>query len=918
MGRFRGKSVRHSLLALLVVLLVSAMQFRFMPFAQSDANVAEALTLTATMLVLVVGLGQQAVSNRQYVEDVEAVDAVSVQADPSWQDRYDLEVIDNFNLFCYFVMALCMFATMCVIARRIGGAVFLYRHEVDKEAHLPDHVMDMLDKSKMDIVNAWVSIKANARELTEVEEVFNNILDYHASAEMRMLAKRAAFAKHFRSDSRPIIYAWLSSAPPDLTKKLEGFVKALHQTNMEQIYATTPPCIRRRLIGAGKSTAALGPALPSSSAYAPSLLAPNQSMPAQGAPDNFEMDDVDNEADDTAWLRTTLSKVETEELLEVERAARRLKQSWHRCVARAERNVPYLAAGLTVIFIAVLSLVIWTSKNGCCEIDMPGWETDGLQTDSCSLENRERGSNCTARCKVGYSSPKAVDMAFTCDRKSVKWLPADGAHAPRCEVDGCYHNNECKRGSLCISKPDGNVSCACKANQMGESCQHCVDGFGGSDCGLDVCDSSPCKNGGSCTGGDDSYTCNCATGFEGQQCVTDVCSSSPCQHGGTCHHSVDGYSCTCTDLYAGPNCDTRNFCASSPCQNEGECHSIAEEGRYRCSCTTGWGGEVCEQNVCKPSPCDRLDPPGMACIPLVGGHNCSCPDGYNTTAGGPVPTCVALRPHISEAFVSLSSEFQSGVSHVVWESSGDGFIAGPHFPFANTRLYTMMTLSVQLWGGGATGSTNGCGPTQPGGAGGFVAFELQIDPMAYGRYVFTIGGSGEDSTVTWSQTQVKPQTEGPLASTAGMPGGPFTCAQLVAAGSCAVAAGQCCDSCQAVDTACNDQAIEVARAGTGTTGNACTVISRGCGFSCGNSDGCPCRCPAVPNQSPNSCCCGEVTDSTGGGASVNSLVHSTGTVATPGSGSGVAAESADGFHGGEGGDVGRSGRPGLLVIQFSE
>eukprot|EP01051_Picozoa_sp_SAG22_P034401 SAG22_NODE_15591_length_345_cov_0.739837_1_plen_63_part_10 len=63
--------------------------------------------------------------------------------------------------------------------------------------------------------------------------------------------------------------------------------------------------------------------------------------------------------------------------------------------------------------------------------------------------------------------------------------------------------------------------------------------------------------------------------------------------------------------------------------------------------------------------------------------------------------------------------------------------------------------------------------------------------MAYGRYVFTIGGSGEDSVVTWSQTQLQQQTEGPLASTSGMPGGPFTCTELAAAGSCAAAAGQC-------------------------------------------------------------------------------------------------------------------------------
>ena len=109
-----------------------------MPFAQPDANAAEGLTLAATMLVLVIGLGQQAVAGAKNDDDNEDADDFLDQADP------DLQVIDSFNIFCYCIMAVCIFATMCVIARRAGGAVFLYRHEADKEAHLPDHVMDML------------------------------------------------------------------------------------------------------------------------------------------------------------------------------------------------------------------------------------------------------------------------------------------------------------------------------------------------------------------------------------------------------------------------------------------------------------------------------------------------------------------------------------------------------------------------------------------------------------------------------------------------------------------------------------------------------------------------------------------------------------------------------------------------------
>ena len=37
---------------------------------------------------------------------------------------------------------------------------------------------------------------------------------------------------------------------------------------------------------------------------------------------------------------------------------------------------------------------------------------------------------------------------------------------------------------------------------------------------IDDCEASPCKNGGTCIDGVDSYTCNCVSGYTGHDCET--------------------------------------------------------------------------------------------------------------------------------------------------------------------------------------------------------------------------------------------------------------------------------------------------------------------------------------------------------------------------------------------------------------
>ena len=44
---------------------------------------------------------------------------------------------------------------------------------------------------------------------------------------------------------------------------------------------------------------------------------------------------------------------------------------------------------------------------------------------------------------------------------------------------------------------------------------------------IDDCNPNPCANGGTCTDGVDSYTCQCAAGYTGPNCNTSKCSYTP-------------------------------------------------------------------------------------------------------------------------------------------------------------------------------------------------------------------------------------------------------------------------------------------------------------------------------------------------------------------------------------------------------
>ena len=65
-------------------------------------------------------------------------------------------------------MFLCVSFALAVIARRVGGALFLVRHPLKLDHTLSDDAMDMLDKGMLDVAHAWAGIVATQSELQEV------------------------------------------------------------------------------------------------------------------------------------------------------------------------------------------------------------------------------------------------------------------------------------------------------------------------------------------------------------------------------------------------------------------------------------------------------------------------------------------------------------------------------------------------------------------------------------------------------------------------------------------------------------------------------------------------------------------------------------------------------------------------------
>ena len=171
-----------------------------------------------------------------------------------------------------------------------------------------------------------------------------------------------------------------------------------------------------------------------------------------------------------------------------------------------------------------------------------------------------------------------------------------------CRKNPCQNNGECsvkiEVGSEYISHDTNDLVVTSTLVQQNIICQ-CTDEFIGDRCEepINKCLTNPCKNQGTCIGGDDnSFTCKCPDNWQGNTCEVDVneCQgNSPCLNGGTCRNSAGSYDCDCLLAYTGKHCTIEvRSCSLRPCKNDGECIDL--ENGYECRCGFGYRGKNCD------------------------------------------------------------------------------------------------------------------------------------------------------------------------------------------------------------------------------------------------------------------------------------------------------------------------------------
>ncbi|XP_078382582.1 uncharacterized protein LOC144665249 [Oculina patagonica] len=109
-----------------------------------------------------------------------------------------------------------------------------------------------------------------------------------------------------------------------------------------------------------------------------------------------------------------------------------------------------------------------------------------------------------------------------------------------------------------------------------------------------------------------------------------ACKSTPCLNNGKCQYGFTdkAFRCLCSAGFEGELCEKDvDDCASGPCQNGGSCSD--KVNGFNCSCQPGFTGTQCEIDVddCASGPCQN----GASCSDEVNGFNCTCQPGFNGT-----------------------------------------------------------------------------------------------------------------------------------------------------------------------------------------------------------------------------------------------------------------------------------------------
>ncbi|KAH0621871.1 hypothetical protein JD844_023572 [Phrynosoma platyrhinos] len=202
-----------------------------------------------------------------------------------------------------------------------------------------------------------------------------------------------------------------------------------------------------------------------------------------------------------------------------------------------------------------------------------------------------------------------------------------------CEViDSCtvaVASNSTPEGVRYISSNVCGPHGKCKSQAGGKFTCECNKGFTGTYCheNINDCESNPCKNGGTCIDGINSYKCICSDGWEGTFCEANIndCSKNPCHNGGTCRDLVNDFFCECKNGWKGKICHSRDSqCDEATCNNGGTCYD--EGDAFKCMCPVGWEGATCniDTNDCSPHPCYNSG----TCVDGDNWYRCECAPGF--------------------------------------------------------------------------------------------------------------------------------------------------------------------------------------------------------------------------------------------------------------------------------------------------
>jgi len=197
-----------------------------------------------------------------------------------------------------------------------------------------------------------------------------------------------------------------------------------------------------------------------------------------------------------------------------------------------------------------------TDKNEC---DKSPCKNGGTCTNydgdySCKCQDGWTGNNCDQeKCTgdkcTGYRGTKAkTKSGHTC-------LPWSTVGLPELDENYCRNPHGMLDDIWCYFKKEPRKQW--EYCSLGSGCQSCVHGT----CGINAC--------------------KCELGYKGEYCNEDIneCDKSPCKNGGTCTNSDGSYSCKCQDGWTGKNCDQEiNLCETPKKYEMGKKH---EFGCYR-------------------------------------------------------------------------------------------------------------------------------------------------------------------------------------------------------------------------------------------------------------------------------------------------------------------------------------------------